>query len=147
MKPLKPLKWAVVVLAAVFAAAQLVRPERENLKTDPSHTIQASFAASSTLGPVLDRACGECHSNTMSSRWYTRVTPFSFLIERGAREGRKVVNFSEWTAYAPEQQRAFLVASCTDATTGRMPMPAYLLFRPDAKLSTRDVETICGASQ
>ena len=149
MKTLKPLKWAGVVfgiLVAVFAAAQLVRPERANLKTDPSHAIQANIATSSALGPVLDRACGECHSNTTSSRWYTQVTPFSFLIARGASEGRKAVNFSEWTAYSPEQQRAFLVASCTDATTGRMPMAAYLRFRPDAKLSPRDVEIICGAS-
>ena len=147
MKPLKPLTWAGVGLAAVFAAAQLARPERETLKTEPSHSIQANLTESSGLGPVLDRACGECHSNTMSSRWYTQVTPFSFLIERGARDGRKAVNFSEWTAYSPEQQRAFLVASCADATTGKMPMPAYLLFRPDAKLSSRDVETICGASR
>ena len=150
MKTLKPLKWAGVVLGvlvAVFASAQLVRPERTNLKTDPSHTIQATFAASSALGSVLDRACGDCHSNTMSSRWYAQVTPFSFLIARGAREGRKAVNFSEWTAYSPEQQRAFLLASCADAKSGRMPMAAYIRFRPDAQLSARDVETICGAAQ
>ena len=150
VKILKPLKWAGVVLGvlvAAVAAAQLVQPERVNLKTDPSHTIQASLSASSSLGPVLDHACGECHSNTLSSRWYTQVTPFSFLIARGAREGRKAVNFAEWTAYSPEQQHAFLLASCTDAKTGRMPMPAYLRFRPDAKLSSRDVEIICGAAR
>lgn len=146
----KPLKWAGVVLGvfvAVLASALLVRPARANLKTDPSHTIQATLVASSALGPVLDRACGDCHSNAMSSRWYTQVAPFSFLIERGAREGRKAVNFSEWTAYSPDQQRAFLVASCTDAINGTMPMPAYVRFRPDAKLSARDVETICGAAR
>ena len=150
MKIPKPLKWAgiaISLLVAGFASAQLVRPERANLTTIPGHTIEASLAASSSLGAVLDRACGDCHSNAMSSRWYTRVTPFSFLIARGAREGRKAVNFSEWTAYTPEQQHAFLVASCTDARTGRMPMPAYLRFRPDAKLSARDVETVCGATR
>lgn len=149
MRTLKPLKWAGVVLGvlvAVVASAQLVPPEREKLKTDPSRTIQATLAASSALGSVLDRACGDCHSNTVSSRWYTQVAPFSFLLERGAREGRKAVNFSEWTAYSPEQQRAFLLASCMDAQTGRMPMSAYLRLRPDAKLSARDVEIVCGAS-
>ena len=149
MKPLQPLKWAgfgLGVLVVTFAGAQSVRPQRADLKTEPSHTIQAHLAASSGLGPVLDRACGECHSNTMSSGWYTQVTPFSFVIARAAREGRKAVNFSEWTAYSPEQQRALLVASCMDARTGRMPMAAYLRFRPNAKLSERDVAVICGAS-
>jgi hypothetical protein len=149
VKALKPLKWAGVVLGllvAGFASAQLVRPERANLKTDRTHTIQANFA-SSDVGPVLDRACGECHSNEMSSRWYTKIAPFSLLIARGAREGRIAVNFSEWTAYSPQQQRALLVASCLDARAAKMPMPAYLRFRPDAKLSSRDIDTICGASQ
>jgi hypothetical protein len=149
MKSHKPLKWAGVILGVLIAglaSAQLVRPELPNFPTDPSHTIQANLA-SSEVGALVDRACGECHSNTMSSRWYTKVAPFSLLIARGAREGRKVVNFAEWTAYSPEQQRAFLLASCSDATAGRMPVPAYLRFRPDAKLSSRDIETICGASR
>jgi hypothetical protein len=150
MQTPKALKWAGGVLGVfvgVFAAAQLVQPEHVPLKTDPSHAIQAQLAPTSNLGVVLDRACGDCHSNVMSSRWYTRVTPFSFLIARGAQEGRKVVNFSEWTTYTPEQRRAFLLASCADARAGTMPMPAYLRFRPDARLSPTDVATICGASQ
>lgn len=149
MRAFKPLKWTGVVLGvliAAFAAAQSVRPERADLKTDPSQTIQAHFAGSSELGSVLDRACGECHSNTMSSRWYTQVAPFSWLIARGAREGRKAVNFAEWTVYSPEQQRAFLLTSCADARTGTMPVPAYVRFRPDAMLSARDVATICEAA-
>ena len=150
MKTTKPLKWAGVglgVIVAVFASAQLVRPQQATLTTDPDHTIQASLAASSGLGPVVDRACGDCHSNTVSSRWYAQVAPFSILMARGARKGRLAVNFAEWATYSPDQQRAFLAASCADARTGRMPMPAYLRFRPDAKLSAGDIETICGASR
>jgi hypothetical protein len=150
MKNHKPLKWAGVAIGvpvALLASAQLVRPQRVNLATDPSHTIQATFDASNGLVPVLDRACGECHSNTLSSRWYTKVAPFSIAIERGALEGRKAVNFAEWAGYSPEQQRAFLVASCNDARSGSMPLPIYLRFRPDAKLSARDVATICEAAR
>lgn len=144
------LKWAGVVLGvpiAVLASAQLARPEHVNLATDPTRTIQATLSGSSSLGPVLDRACGECHSNTMSSRWYTKAPLLSLLIERGAVEGRKAVNFAEWTTYSTEQQRAFLVASCHDARSGTMPLAVYLRFRPDAKLSARDVEIICEAAR
>ena len=150
MKALKPLKWAGVVLGglvAVFAAAQLSPPaEATGLTTDPSHTIQATLPASSELGPVLQRACGDCHSNVMKAGWYTQVAPLSLVMARAAIDGRKAVNFDEWSAYSPEQRRAFLVASCADARAGTMPIPVYLRFRPDAALSARDVETICGAS-
>lgn len=150
MKTLEALKWAVVILGALVTAAaatQCARPNHTTSTADPSHTIRAQLAASNGLDSVLERACGDCHSNTMAPGWYTRVPPFSAVMARGASEGRKAVNFAEWSAYSPEQRRAFLVASCTDAKDGRMPMSAYLRLRPDAKLSPQDVETICGASR
>jgi hypothetical protein len=136
----------VAVLAAV-AAAQVVRPEGEKRLTDSSHPIQAQPGIPNALAAVLTRSCGDCHSNSMVSGWYTRVPPFSTLMARGAREGRKAVNFSEWTGYSAEQQRAFLLASCSDATLGKMPVKAYLRFRRDAELSAQDVETICSATR
>jgi hypothetical protein len=68
-------------------------------------------------------------------------------MTRAARHGRKAVDFSEWTGYTPDQQRAFLVASCADATAGTMPMESYLRFRPEARLSREDVAMICSASR
>jgi hypothetical protein len=150
VKTLKPLKWAGVAagtLVVLAVASQCARPTSAALTPDSNHTIRTQFAASNGLDTVLERACGDCHSNTMSSGWYTRVPPFSAVIARGANEGRKAVNFAEWSTYSPEQQRAFLVASCADAKSGKMPMSAYLRFRPDAKLAARDVEIICGASR
>jgi hypothetical protein len=64
----------------------------------------------------------------------------------GVTEGRKAVNFSEWAAYPPGQQRALLTASCQDARTGKMP-GAYAWLRPETRLSERDIETICKAAQ
>src|SRR5215468_9730426 len=90
----------------VFAAAQLVRPERANPATDASRTIQAHARTTSGLVTVLDRACSDCHSNRTVWPWYTEIAPVSWLMAYGVREGRKAVNFSEWAAYPPDQQRA-----------------------------------------
>jgi hypothetical protein len=70
MRRLKPIAVAFIV---VFAAAQLVRPDRVNPPTDPSRTIQAHVASNSGLVAVLDRACGDCHSNATVWPWYTHV--------------------------------------------------------------------------
>jgi hypothetical protein len=144
---LKRTGFGFAAVIGIFGVAQLVRPAHAALNTDPSHTIQATLDPSSTLGPILDRACGECHSNAMTSRWYTQVAPFSYIMALAAKDGRKAVNFAEWTSYAPEQRREFLAASCADATKGTMPVPAYLRFRPDAKLSADDINIICSASR
>src|SRR5215813_2258199 len=113
------LKLAVVVFV-VFAAAQLVRPERANPATDASRTIQAHWGTTSELVAVLDRACSDCHSNRTVWPWYTEIAPVSWLMAYGVTAGRKAVNFSEWAAYPPERQRKLLVESCQDASDGNM---------------------------
>lgn len=137
----------VVVLIVVLAAAQLVRPERTNPKIDFARTLQAQAGASSELVAVVDRSCGDCHSNATVWARYTNVAPLSWVITRGVTEGRKALNFSEWGAYSREKQQKLLAASCRDASDGTMPMSIYLRLRPEARLSAPDVETICAASR
>ena len=141
----KRLRQAAVVFIVVFAAAQLVRPGRTNPATDVSRTIQAHAGTASGLAAVLDRSCRDCHSNETVWPWYTQVAPLSWLMARAVAEGRKAVNFSEWAAYSPEQQRLMLAVSCDDATSGKMP-GAYTFFKPDTRLSAPDIQTICAAA-
>src|SRR5262245_3635802 len=96
----KPLKRFAVVLAVILAA-QLIRPGAANPPTDPSRTIQAHIATGNALVPVLNRACGDCHSNQTAWPWYTKVAPLSWVMAYGVKEGRKAVNFSEWADYPP----------------------------------------------
>jgi hypothetical protein len=132
------LKQAAVVFVVVFAAAQLVRPERANPATDVSRTIQAQIGTAGALAAVLDRSCRDCHSNNTVWPWYTHIAPLSWLMARGVAEGRKAVNFSEWASYPPDVQRTLLSVSCQDATSGKMPGP-YTLVRPETKLSPQDI--------
>jgi len=142
----RQLKQVAVAFVVVFVAAQLVRPERANPATDPTRTIAARVGAGNALVPILDRACGDCHSNHTAWPWYTNVAPLSWLMVYGVREGRAAVNFSEWAAYPPERQRQLLDASCHDATTGKMPDHLWTTLHPEARLSTQDIDTICAAA-
>lgn len=140
------LKQAVIVFIVVFAVAQLVRPQRGNPPTDESRTIQAHMGTTSPLVAVLKRSCGDCHSNHTAWPWYTHVAPASWLMSSAVSKGRKAVNSSEWAAYPSSAQRALLFASCQDAIGGKMPGP-YAILRPETRLSTRDIETICSAAR
>ena len=140
------LKQSAIVFIVVFAVAQFVRPERGNPPTDESRTIQAHLGTTSPVVAVLDRSCGDCHSNHTAWPWYTHVVPASWLMASAVSEGRRAVNFSEWAAYPPSAQRALLSASCHDAKDGKMPGP-YAILRPETRLSTEDIETICSAAR
>jgi hypothetical protein len=142
----KRLKNAAVVAIAVFAAAQLIRPDRTNPPTDASRTIQAHVGPASAVAAVLDRSCRDCHSNNTVWPKVAGVAPLSWLMASAVSEGRKVVNFSEWGGYSSEQQQALLVMSCRAVSEGKMP-GAYSTVRPDTRLSAQDVETICAAAR
>jgi len=134
-------------LIVVFAAIQLIRPERTNLPVEPGRAIQAQQGIARQLVAVLDRACNNCHSNHSVWPSYAEIAPVSWLVARGVSEGRKAVNFSESTSYSPDRQQALLSLSCKDVKEGRMPMGGYALMYPEAKLSAQDVETVCTASR
>ncbi len=142
----RSIKQATAVFVVVFAAAQLVRPTRANPPTDPSRTIQAHVRTTSGLAGVLDRSCGDCHSNRTVWPWYTQIAPVSWLMASGVAKGRHAVNFSEWGNYSPDVQRTLLSASCQDVSRGTMPGP-YTLIRPETRLSPQDIETICTAAR
>lgn len=136
-----------ITLAGLLAGAQLIRPNLTSPPTDATRTIAAQLGTLNPLVAVLDRSCGDCHSNETPRGWYTQVAPLSWVMSRGVKEGRLAVNFSEWGAYPPDQQRLLLTLSCQDATKGTMPMSAYTKLRPAARLSKQDVETICAAAR
>jgi hypothetical protein len=140
------LKQAAVVFVLVFVAAQLARPERVNPPTDPSRTIAAHLGSSSGLVTVLDRACSDCHSNRTVWPWYTQLAPVSWLMASAVHEGRKAVNFSDWAAYSPEQQRMMLTVSCSDVSDGRMP-GLWTLLHPETRLSSQDIAIVCAAAR
>jgi hypothetical protein len=143
----KRLMVAAVVCIVVFAAAQLVRPGRANPPTDAGRSIGAQAGTASGLVAVLDRSCGDCHSNRTVWPWYTQIAPLSWLMAYGVSEGRKALNFSEWASYSPAEQRQLLAESCRSASEGKMPGSPYTLLHPEARLSAQDIETICAAAR
>jgi len=142
----RQLKRVGLALVVVFVGSQLIRPDRTNPPVDDSRTIDAHLGRTSAVSSVLNRSCRDCHSNATLWPWYTQVAPLSWLMARGVAEGRKAVNFSEWTGYPPEVQRTLLSASCQDVSNGKMPGP-YMLLRPETRLSPQDIETICAAAR
>lgn len=136
------LKQAAVAFVVVFAAAQLVRPERGQPATGATRAMSSQPGTSSALAAVLARSCGDCHSDATTWPRSARIPPLSWLMAYGLARGREAADFSQWASYSPERQRSLLAASCAAAKSGRMP-GAYALLRPQTRLSARDVAILC----
>jgi hypothetical protein len=135
----------VIAIAIVLIEAQFVRVDRTNPRVDPNRTIAAHPGIPADLAKILDRACGDCHSNSTVWPWYTDYAPLSWLMAHGVNEGRKAVNFSDWAGYSLNQQRKLLSESCQDVRSGKMP-GIYTTLRPETRLSSEDITAICAAA-
>jgi hypothetical protein len=140
-------RWQRVALGAagiVLAGAQLVRPERTNLITDPARALSARHSVPASVAEILDRACRDCHSNDTRWPWYSHVAPVSWYVIDHVNHGRSHFNYSDWARYSPEEARKLLKNSCDLARQSEMPLASYALMHRSAKLSRADVETLCG---
>ena len=126
-------KWwsrIVVGLVGAFLAIQLVPYGRDH--TNPPVTGEPAWDAPETR--VLARqACFDCHSNETEWPAYASVAPASWLVQRDVKDGRAVLNFSEW----PRPQEEAKEAS-EEVLEGEMPPAAYALVHPHARLNAAD---------
>lgn len=130
---------------AVFALMQVVVPARTNPQSDPSASLVAVRPDAAPAYAVMQRSCGDCHSNYTLWPWYSRVAPVSWLVARDVSEGRREFNISEFGGYDAAKQQRKLDKACEEVTGGEMPMWIYTLQHPDARLRPGDVEAICSA--
>ena len=83
------------------------------------------------------RVCFDCHSNETQWPWYTSIAPVSWLTQRDVDEGRAELNFSEWDRPQKEARE-----SAETVRDGSMPPWFYLLPRPQARLTTAELDAL-----
>jgi hypothetical protein len=87
---------------------------------------------------LAKRACFDCHSNETVWPWYSYVAPVSWLVYNDTMEGRRRLNFSEWTS--GNQRGAGEVAE--KIQSGEMPPLIYLPMHPSARLTSAEQQQL-----
>jgi Haem-binding domain len=134
-------KLTSISFAFVFLGIQLfsipIKP-----KTSATSGARMSQVINPQVGAILDRSCQDCHSSHTTWPWYSRVAPVSWMVSKHVREGREMLDFSEWTNQPPSAGERMLI--CDAVSDGEMPLPEYTMIHRKAKLSKQDVALICG---
>jgi hypothetical protein len=109
--------------------------------TNPPVTEDAPWS-SPVARQLAVTACYDCHSNETEWRWYTSVAPVSWWTSSHVREGRDVLNFSEWDRRQRDEDD---VAESVEERS--MPPWSYTLPHPGARLSAAERDELVRALQ
>ncbi len=130
---MKKIATIVIVLLIVI---QFIKPER-NLSDDQSHHISTKYAFPEEIAAISKAACDDCHSNKTTYPWYANVQPAAWWLSNHVNEGKKHLNFSEFTKRRIAVQNHKLEEIVEMVEEGEMPLKSYtwLGLHPDAKLT------------
>ena len=137
------LRRLLIISIVLFGAIQLIRPSRTNPAIDESVTLQARTQVPPEVNAVLERSCNDCHSNKTVWPWYSAIAPFSWYLVHDVNEGRAELSFSNWGRYPAKRTVRKLQEICEQIGNNAMPLKAYVLLHPDAKLSDAEKKLLC----
>ncbi|MBK9147889.1 MAG: heme-binding domain-containing protein [Flavobacteriales bacterium] len=127
----------LLLLLALFALAQFIRPDTTAPTTDPALDLITITQPSAEVAALLRTACYDCHSNKTKYPWYVNITPVNWWLQQHVNEGRGEGNLSQWGAL-PEGKRAHFVDEAAELIEeGEMPLPSYTWAHDDARLDQR----------
>jgi cytochrome c len=142
-----------IILAAAIVAVAAVALGRLHPFGDPrADRLQGPDADTRTLlqtsgipapaRKVLVDNCADCHSNATHWRFYARVAPFSWLVERDVIEGRKHMNLSHWSELTPEKRDQLESKILLETKKGSMPPLQYRLVHWGNGISADDMKAL-----
>lgn len=132
------MKKILLSIVVLLVGIQFTSPAKTNPKVNNSISLQTSQDVQS----VLKKSCYDCHS--FETKWpsYADVAPFSWLIVSHVDDGRKALNFSKWSEIDSDIKVKRLERIIQTTSNGMMPLPSYLSFHKEAKLSSDDKKVL-----
>jgi cytochrome c len=109
---------------------------------EPKAQLLQSSNVPEEVRRVLEKKCGDCHSESTHYPAYTRLAPVSWMIERDVHQGRAVLDLSRWQFYTADNQADLLTRIASEARSGEMPLKQYLLLHPDNRLTAQEQQQI-----
>ncbi|WP_339651111.1 heme-binding domain-containing protein [uncultured Maribacter sp.] len=129
-------KKIVIALAIILVVIQFIRPEK-NISGNETYAIQTKYNIPNDVENILQVSCYDCHSNTTEYPWYSNVQPAAWFLADHVNDGKKHLNFSEFTNMPLFVQNHKLEETKEMVEEKEMPLPSYTYFglHPEANLT------------
>lgn len=125
-----------IALAIILIVIQFIRPEK-NISGNDTFAIHTKYSIPNDVENILQVSCYDCHSNTTEYPWYSNVQPVAWFLADHVTDGKKHLNFSEFTKLPLFVQNHKLEETKEMIEEKEMPLPSYTYFglHPEADLT------------
>src|SRR5690554_7981534 len=138
----KILKIVAMIVLVAFVGIQIIPTERNQSDFVPKTDFLLVNNTPETIGKLVMESCYDCHSNNTKYPWYNRIQPMAWFLEDHIIEGKKELNFSEWTAYSDRRKNSKLNSIISQITDGEMPLFSYTLLHREAVYSESEKKLV-----
>jgi len=134
-------KKILLSLLTILIIIQFFRPEK-NLGGDRTNDINTKYPVPENISLILDKACKDCHSNTTRYPWYSNIQPLAWWMADHVKEGKRELNFSEFTKRKIAVQNHKLEEVIETVKEHEMPLPSYTWLGMHSEADLTDEERI-----
>ena len=131
-----------LLLLLVFIVIQFFRPAKNKSEGISANDITKKYAVPDSVLAILKTSCYDCHSNNTGYPWYNNIQPVAWWLKNHIDEGKRGLNFSEFTTYRIGKQYRRLDDINKQIKEGEMPLESYTLIHGYAKLSNQQKLTV-----
>lgn len=141
------IKKILLFLLAALVVIQFIHPKKNTSDGPQPNFIGNKYNIPEDVKSILGKACNDCHSNNTRYPWYAKLQPVHWWLENHIKEGKREINFDEYTNRPLRYQYHKLEEVIDIVKEGKMPLNSYTWVHKDAKLTAEEKAKITGWAQ
>lgn len=132
-----------IALLVILVLIQFI-PVEKNDSGDQQFNISNNYEIPGNVQTIFENACNDCHSNQTEYPWYSKIQPVGFWLNNHIQDGKRHLNFSEFTNRPLAYQNHKLEETIEMVEQNEMPIPSYtyLGLHPEANLTEGEKQEI-----
>ncbi len=131
------LKKILIGLLILLVVIQFFRPEK-NDSNDLTHDISTKYEVPDEINRLMQVSCNDCHSNKTEYPWYANVQPVAWWLNDHIEDGKRHLNFSEFTKMSIAKQNHKLEETIEMVEDKEMPLADYTYLGQHAEADLSD---------
>ena len=139
---MKIIKKTLVFLLILLMVMQFFGPDKNEGELATLVTFIEETNPPEEVHAILKTTCFDCHSNVTKYPWYNSITPVNYWLEEHIKDGKKHLNFSNWSSYSLKKKEHKMDELHEEVAEGEMPLNSYKWTHADANLTQDQIDAV-----